>query len=740
MRTDVVTTTPVVPRCPAPWRWLLSVLFLGAAASSQAQETVPPTIHVGVLNGDLRLDGVLDEPAWAGAETIQNLVTIEPAEGGAPVGRTTVRVLAGAGTIVVGIECFDPDVTGIVSYSKARDADLGSEDHVRLVFDTFLDGRSGYIFAVSAGGARYDALVANQGEGEAREWDTAWEAATARTPAGWSVEIRIPIQSLAFGSGLTEWGFNVQRRLQRLLETSRWASPRRDAKISSPARAGRLTGLPDFSLGLGLTVRPTLVSGVEKLTPADARSGRLEPSVDVTQRLGPNALLSATVNTDFAETEVDARRTNLTRFSLFFPEKRTFFLENSDIFAFGIGLSSGFRTDIVPFFSRRIGLYQGQEVPLIAGGKLSGRTGNTNFGALTVRTGDEEIVPGTTVPGATMGAFRMKQNVLRESSVGVLATYGDPQGRADSWMLGTDWTYQTSRLGGDKNFLVGVWSLATGRAGLGGDRTAVGWKIDYPNDTWDVALTYKRIGDGFDPSLAFVSRTSVQIWSAGINYSLRPGWPWLRQMFHELQPLLVTDLEGRWESYRLFTAPINWRFESGERFEFNIVPEGERLAAPFEVAPGVTMPAGSYHWVRYRLEGDIAAKRNVSGRATWWFGQFYDGSLHQLSASLQFKPSGSATFEIQGERNDGNVSAGPITQDIVRGQVSVYFSPDLQLNSFVQYDNESRLLGANTRLRWTFHPLGDLFVVYNHNARDVADRLTFDSNQLLVKVQYAYRM
>src|SRR3989338_6763205 len=208
---------------------------------------------------------------------------------------------------------------------------------------------------------------------------------------------------------------------------------------------------------------------------------------------------------------------------------------------------------------------------------MSGRAGKTNFGALAGRAGDEEPAPGTTIPGATLGAFRIKQNVLGESSVGIIATAGDPGGRSDRWMVGSDWTYQTSRFGGDKNFLVGVWGLAAGRAGLAGDRTAVGWKIDYPNDTWDVALTYKRIGDGFDPSLGFVARSGVQIWSAGVNYSLRPGWPLVRQLFHELLPYLVLDLDCRWESYRVFTAPINWRFESGERFEFNIAPEGERL-------------------------------------------------------------------------------------------------------------------------------------------------------------------
>jgi hypothetical protein len=179
-----------------------------------------------------------------------------------------------------------------------------------------------------------------------------------------------------------------------------------------------------------------------------------------------------------------------------------------------------------------------------------------------------------------MAVLRVRQNVLAESSVGVIATYGDPEGRSGSWMAGTDWTFQTSRLWGDKNFLIGAWVLATDREDLSGDRTALGWKIDYPNDPWDVAVSYKRVGDGFDPSLGFVARSGVQIWTLGVNYSLRPGWPWLRRMFHEFIPFLVLDNGGEWETYRLFTAPINWRFESGERFEFNAVPEGSGSFCP----------------------------------------------------------------------------------------------------------------------------------------------------------------
>jgi len=719
------------------------LVVLGLMPATLFGQDGRPTLRVGDLPAELNLDGRLDEPIWLTALAIPYLTMTEPVEGGDLVGTTVVRVLADSRMIVIGIACSDPEPSRIVSYSKARDSELRGEDHIKFILDTFLDGRSGYIFAVNPSGARYDALVANFGEGENSDWDTAWEAATARSEAGWSVEIRIPIQSIGYASGLEEWGFNVERRLERLQEVSRWASPVRDAKISQSSRAGRLTGLPEFDFGIGLTIRPALVPGIEKKAFDAETKATLEPSLDVFQRLGPNALASLTVNTDFAETEVDTRRTNLTRFPVFFPEKRTFFLEGADIFDFGIGMRTFHRPDIVPFHSRRIGLYSGEEIPLLVGGKTNGRVGQTNFGAFVTRTGEETIGLGDdteVVPATTMGAARVKQNVLEQSSIGMIATVGDPLGRSNSWMTGLDATYQTSRLGGDKNFLIGVWGLVTDREDLTGDKTAFGGKIDYPNDTWDVALTYWRIGDAFDPSLGFVPRRAAQKVSGGANYRVRPSWSWLRWMLFELRPSLVMDLDGQWESYRLFTAPINWQFESGERVEFNVMPEGERLVDSFPIADTVTIAPGEYNWLRYRLEADIAPKRPVSGRVSWWFGGFYDGTLHQVQVRLLAKAAAFATLELGAERNIGRLSAGNFEQWLVSGRLQINFSPDLQWHGFVQYDNESNLLGANTRLRWTFHPLGDLFVVYNHNLVDLSGALRLESNQLLIKAQYAIRM
>lgn len=723
-----------------------SLLPLPAGAQTPTPPANPardarPALRVSSVNASIAIDGKLDEPQWLAADSIADLTQIEPQEGGAPSGRTVVRVLALPDALVIGVRADDPDPGRITSFARQRDASLSSEDHIRVVLDTYLDGRSGYVFIVNPSGARYDALVANQGEGENSNWDAVWEAATTRTVTGWALELRIPVKSLLFRRGLTSWGFNLERRVQRLLETNRWASPNRDTKINMTSRAGLLEGLPDFQLGLGLSVRPSGTTEVGRPNALASTESDQSLSLDATQRLGANTLASLTVNTDFAETEVDTRRTNLTRFPLVFPEKRTFFLEGSDVFDFGLGTGD----DVRAFFSRRIGLLSGREVPLGAGLKVNGRESDTRFGGLLVRTRDLDSLP----TGNTMGVMRIRRNVLRESSVGVIGSFGDPQGRPGAWSAGADFTYQTTRLWGDKNFLVGGWGLAMDRDGLTGNRHAFGGKIDYPNDLWDVAFTYRRVGESFDPALGFVPRPGVQSFNLNVVFQPRPRGRILglkvRQMFNEFFNTLVTDLDGRWESYRVFTAPVNWRLESGDRIEFNFVPTGERLTAPFEISDTVTIPAGEYHWTRWRLEAQFASKRKASGQITWWFGGFYGGRLSELTLTGTLRPWPLLIVELSAGHNVGNLPQGRFVQDVVGTRLRFNFSPDLQLASYVQYDNQSRSIGSNSRLRWSFSPRGDLFIVYNHNLDEERDALgsrtgwTFASNQLLAKLQYMFQ-
>ncbi len=699
-----------------------------------SQQTERPRMAAAAVTGNIKLDGILDEADWEGAPVNDDFKTTVPVEGGTPSNRTELRVLTHPRYLLIGIRCYDSNPEGIVNFSKLRDVDLENEDHIRIVIDPFLDGQSGIIFAVNASGARYDALVANRGESENEDWDAIWEAKAIIDASGWSLEIRIPIQSISFKKGLKEWGFNVERRIQRNLETIRWANIRRDQWFIQTSRAGLLTNLPDFSYGVGLTVRPSLIADVS--TVGDNNSVfDFDPSLEVSQRLSPNVLATLTTNTDFAETEVDTRQTNLTRFPLFFPEKRAFFLEGADIFEFGFGLGN----NIVPFFSRRVGLYQGNEVPITVGGKINGRVGKTSFGGLAMNTRKVDLSD-SNLPSSSMGVVRVKQNILKESSIGFISTFGDPQSRGNSWTSGLDFTYQTTRFQGDKNFLVGISGMYANRADLSGDQSALAVKVDYPNDIWDVAFTYFRIGDSFDPSLGFVPRQGVNNWRIGFTYAPRPKWKWLRQMRNQFFLTYIRNIKGEWQTYRLFTAPINWRLESGDRVEANYSPRGENLLEPFEISEGVIIPEGKYHFARYRLETQLAAKRKLNGQLSWWFGGFFEGHLHELEASLNWNPTKILTFEFTGTHNIGRLPFGDFDQTLAGVRIRFNATPDLQLNSFIQYDTDTKRIGVNTRLHWIYHPQGDMFFVFNHNAFNGMDRWELVSQQFLLKARYNFRL
>ncbi len=711
--------------------------FLGICQICVGQATDRPQFKAGTLQSEIIVDGILDEEDWQNAPVLEEFRMVVPEEQGTPSYPTRVRVLANARTVVIGIHCSDPEPDKIVRFSKIRDADVSEEDHVKVVLDPFLDGQSGYILAVNALAARYDALVSNRGESENEDWDAVWEARVAILSDGWSVEILLPIQSISYGKGLTQWGFNVERRIQRNQETIRWANVYRDQWFIQTSKAGLLTGLPEFNYGLGLNIRPSLVGEFNRDGGGEPSVFTLDGALDASQRIGPNVLATLTLNTDFAETEVDTRQTNLTRFPLFFPEKRTFFLEGSDIFEFGFGTG---RNTVLPFFSRRIGLIDNNQIPIIVGGKVNGRVGKTAFGGLGVRT-DLVETDSSRYEATNMGVVRVRQNVFKESTIGFIGSVGDPLNRGNSWMSGVDFTYQTTSMGGDKNFLLGGWALYTDREDLTNDQSAFGFKVDYPNDKWDAAAIYARIGKDFDPSLGFVPRQGVHYMRAGATFAPRPEWPLVRQMFHQLFTTYVRNIEGPWQSYSVFTAPINWRLESGDRVEFNIRPVGENILEPFEISEGVTIPEGEYHFMRYRLEAEFAAKRRLSGQASWWFGTFYDGRLDEVVLQINWNPLPLLGFEFSGLRNSARLPFGDFEQTLAGLRVRFNVTSDLQLNSYLQYDTVSRTLGLNARIHWIFSPLGEVFLVVNHNNfNDLNRGWQLQNEQILLKIRYNFRL
>ncbi|MEE8377997.1 MAG: DUF5916 domain-containing protein [Candidatus Aminicenantaceae bacterium] len=683
----------------------------------------------------IRLDGLLDESFWRRAVPIGPFRMVEPDEDAEPSEKTEVRVAVTLDAIYFGIVCYDSAPEKIISFTMQRDAELRGEDHIKIVLDTFLNGRTGYVFAVNPNGARVDGLIAREGEGEDRDWDGIWEAAVLRRSDGWSAEIYIPVKTLRFQVGLDRWGFNVERRIERNLETDRWATPIRNFKVTHISQGGLLTSIPEFQQGLGLTVRPYMMGSLTREDPSVSSSSDFRPGLDVLKNFGGNVTGLISVNTDFAETEVDTRRVNLTRFPLFFPEKRTFFLEGSDIFNFGLGMGFYRDRDVIPFFSRRIGLLEGEAVPLDFSIKATGTLGGLNFGILDSFT---RSVEGLTSKN-NLFAARASQNLWAESRMGVLVTAGDPIGRGNSWLIGGDFVYKTSKLQGNKNLMFGVWGLVTNREGLGTDRSALGVAVDFPNDLWDISFNAKRIGADFDPSLGFVPWRGIYKANLNFMYKPRPDWPWLRQMRNGLYSQIVTDLDGKVYQWRIFLAPLNWSLESGDRIEFNIVPYMERVPEPFDLTDDVYVDKGTYHWTRYRIELTSSSKRRFTGKLSWWFGNFYDGNMNQYQADVTWRLSHKFNISLEGEKYKVSLPSGLTDILLVTGKLNIFINPDFQIISYLQYDNQSRSLGMNTRIRWTYRSLLDVFLVYNRNWLEIDNRFSPMLNQFFIKIQYSFR-
>lgn len=741
-----------------------ALVFAQAAEEEEAEPPPPerPRMRAGVLPAHFAFTGALTDPAWAAVpDSIARLTTIEPRMGEEPAARTVIKVLANASEIVIGARCLDPDATSIVAHSKARDAVLDDEDHLLLVLDTFMDGRSGYVFAVNPVAARFDGLVAAQGEEVNSNWDTIWEAKTARDASGWTVEIRISAKSLGFEPGRTEWGLNVQRHVPSRLETSRWSAPDRDYEVFQTSVSGFLADLPRFDVGAGLSIRPALIGRATRPTPNEQTDTDGDVAFDMSKSLGPNLLASLTVNTDFAETEVETRQINLTRFPVYFPEKRSFFLAGSDIFEFGAGLDE---ETLIPFFSRRIGLFGVTEeeqaaIPIDAGGKLTGRIGNTNIGALVVGTrrvnnlflAEEDLT--LQIPRSTLGAVRIKQNIFEESSVGMLATFGDQGGRKRSWTGGADFTYATTGFMDDKNLTIGAWGMVTDREGLAGDKGAYGFAVEYPNDDVDLGLSSIRLGNGFDPSMGFVVRNGVHIWDLNMLVNHRPNWPGVQELTQETAFRVFNRPDNStWQSYELSARPLDLLLQTGDRFEFAIEPEGDRPTDTFSITDDADLLPGQYEWTRYTVGLHTAPKRPLNASVLFNWGPYYNGDLRTIEATVRVRPASFLTLEGSLERNTGEIDGvqevgeldvpvhSRIKEELYGVRVALNLSSDLQVTSFTQYDTASRELGSNNRLRWTFTPQGDLFVVYNHAMeRTLNDKWQFLSNQIPVKLQYTWR-
>ena len=706
--------------------WLL------AAVVAQPPPVGTPDAPAHRVTEEIRLDGVLDEPAWVSVPAIGRLLQQEPTAESEPTMETEVRVLFDRDHLYLGILCRDPDPSGIVANQLSRDADLTSDDVVVVIVDPFLDSRNGFFFEVNPAGARADGQVTNNAEERTLEWDGIWDAAARITDDGWVAEIEIPFKTLRFKPGQTTWGLNVERTVRRLNEVDRWASPRRETWLSNLATAGQLTGLDGIRQGRGLDVRPYVSPSREN------GDNDLEFGLDVFKNITSGLNASVTVNTDFAETEADNRQVNLTRFPLFFPEKRTFFLEGAGIFDIA-GLPATDRSDLIPFFSRRIGLLGGQEVPIIAGAKLVGREKGWNVGVLDVVTNDVEISDRGSVDEQNLLVARVSRNLFTQSWIGGILTHGNPEGTGSNTLVGVDARFATSKFLGDRNLALDLFFLGTKDETLDATGTAYGFHLDYPNEVWDAAVAVTRIGEDFLPALGFVTRTGVIKFRPAVSFRPRARGIGIRRFDFEVAPQFFYGLDGRLLDYEIMTSPLAFTTESQEQFEFNVIPEQQTLDEPFEIQDGVVIPEGRYRWTRYGVDVSTAEYRPWVVALEYVWGSFFSGSRRQLELGLVLKPSRHLQLEFHGERNDVELEEGTFDTQVFELGLDINFTANLSWANLVQFDNESDILGLQSRFRWILKPGNDLFVVVNRGWEELDDRFRPVSNRLNVKFQYTFR-
>ena len=699
------------------------------------------------VTSEIVIDGSLDEAPWRQAPKIGDLIQRIPEAGAEPTEKTEVTLLYDKDNLYIGVMCYDSEPQRVLASEMARDASLRADDRLEIVLDTFRDHSNAFYFSTNPAGALVDGLVFANGETN-NDWDAIWIVRTEQTDEGWSAEFAIPFKTLSFPAGETVWGFNISRTIQRKLEENRWTGARFQTQFFQISEAGEIRNLEGLTQGVGLDIRP-FVAGRWLHRGAngdDAVVGK--PGLDLFYNITPSLKLSVTANTDFGETEVDARQINLTRFSIFFPEKRSFFLQDAGVFNFattGIDPPGGIPdtgAEVFPFFSRKIGLLGGQEVPINYGAKLTGRVGRTEIGMLDVRT--REV---SNVDAKNVFVGRIKQNFLEQSYVGAIVTGGNPASPLSSSTIGVDMRLATSNfLGSDQNIVLNAFGLTSNNEGVSENNSSYGFGAQYPNDKFAAQILWREIQENFDPAIGFVQRSNVRMLRVAGSFNPRPKpSTGIQQMFHDVFYTRFTRLDnGLVESWNVYATLVDWHLNSGDSLHslFDMNPTYERLFERFEISPGVVLPAGEYRFTPWRIFFTSAQKRRVQGSIGLSFGNYWSGAAKTIQTGLSYKLPPNFSISFNTNQTFASLPQGNFIARIYSSQVNYAVSPFLSFSNLIQFDNRSGNLGLQSRVHWIMDPGNDVFFVFGQGwVQDLERGYDFrrQDSRLATKLQYTFR-
>jgi Domain of unknown function (DUF5916)/Carbohydrate family 9 binding domain-like len=670
--------------------------------------------------GGVQIDGRLTESFWESADSIWELRQREPAQGAPCTERTVMKVARDRDALYVGVHAYDSDLRGIRATQLRRDADLSVDDEITLLIDSFHDRRSGFVFSTNPNGAMWDAQFTGVDEVD-ENWNGIWDVAVARDTTGWTAEFRIPFRTLRFRSGGGSFGFNAQRFIRRKNETALWRGWGRTEGLYRLIYEGEVGGFDDLHRGRDLEIKPYAL-GRATATDHDAvgnalASGTLSGKAGADAKLAVTPTLTAdlTVNTDFAQVEVDQQVINLTRLPTFFPEKRDFFLESSSIFDFATP------TRVQPFYSRRIGLGDsGQIVPILGGGRVYGKAGPWALGLLDAQTGSGDRANDLVV--------RVKHDLLDRSYIGAIGVQRIPDAGGAERIAGAD--IDLPLVVGGLNLEPSFWIMGSHTPITPGVPLAWRFGTDFPNDLFDAFISLYRIDAGFNPTLGFVQRAGIWETTSHIDFMPRPHVLGIRQL-DLLFPIpswdIIADESGSifrdrdWQTATFEWRPLGGDFQSGAHFEVNIQRFFDAPPDSFAIFPGATLAPGRYWWTRGELQYQTSASHPFSLGSLLSWGHFYNGRSTELDLQGDWRGGGHVILGATLSRNRVSLPAGKFTATLVTGRLEYAFNTRISFLGFVQYDNENERVDFNLRFHWIPQIGDDLFVVWNSGYTTDAD-------------------
>jgi len=663
--------------------------------------------------GAIMLDGMLDEPSWASAPIATHFIQNDPREGDPATFDTEVRVVYDDDAMYFGVFARDEEPGRLTVSDLKKDFNTNNSDGFRLVLDTFHDSRNGYTFATNPAGAKYDAQMVNEGRERNADWDGIWEVATRTTETGWYAEIRIPFRTLKFENSDTQtWGINFERKLRRANEDSYWSPLPRIYDLDRVSMAGTIEGIRGVRPGMNLRFKPYAATTSTTLQ-GRRTANQLDAGLDVKYGVTSGLVWDFTLNTDFSQVEVDEQQINLTRFSLFFPEKRDFFLENSGIFQFGSEVQGGAnrQNEMRLFFSRKIGLSDdGEPLPILGGTRLTGRQGVYSLGVINIQQRETGTV------GATnFTTLRLRRDILANSDIGAVFLNKDQSGPHFNRVGGVDANFRFGYLSLN-GYVAKTLSPATAVASRG-NAYATRAGVDYENREWRFQVGHGSIGERFNDELGFAPRFGVQNLDAWVGYRWRPAAvsSWLRQM----QPHWEFDMFTRQHDGGLDTRFVgyhwNFNFQDGSSAEIGVNEYAEDVPLAFTInrASGTRVNAGRYDYPDYFgfWRTNEAAIVSVVTRVN--VGPFYDGDRRAVNVGPSFRLNERFNAAVNLQFNDITLSTGSFLSKLVTTRVNYNFNTKMFFNALIQYNSDNRQWTSNLRFNIIHRPLSDFFLVFN---------------------------